>query len=132
MAYLKAFEGLGSDQPYEPPRLPALRPTAHGPDGGTGAAKAVACENVLDDAFLATLKSLGIRLIAATYKELRRLGCNLLSLGDRRVMTTGTAAGIDALLSGLGYRVIPIDLSEFVKCGGSVHCLTQTIACDVA
>lgn len=93
---------------------------------------AVACEDVLDDAFLATLKGLGIRLIAATYKELRRLGCNLLSLGDRRVMTTGTAPRIDALLSGLGYRVIPIDLSEFVKCGGGVHCLTQAIARDAA
>lgn len=93
---------------------------------------AVACVDVLDDAFLATLSRLGIRLIPATYKELRRLGCNLLSLGDRRVVTAKTAPRLDALLTGLGYRVIPIDLSEFVKCGGGVHCLTQPIARDVA
>lgn len=91
---------------------------------------AVACADVLADDFLATLKRLGIRVLPVTYKELRRLGCNLLSLGDRRVLTAGTAPRIETLLTGLGYRVIPLDLSEFVKCGGGVHCLTQPIARD--
>jgi arginine deiminase len=51
---------------------------------------AMACTDVLDDAFVARLGALGIDLMAVGYKEARQLGCNLLALGDGRVVTAGT------------------------------------------
>ncbi len=68
---------------------------------------------------------MGIDLMPVTYKEARRLGCNLLALGNRRVLTAGTCSRLDAELAVRGYRAIAVDLSEFTLCGGGVHCLTM-------
>lgn len=89
---------------------------------------AVACTDVLDDRFIARLEALGIALMPVGYKEARRLGCNLLALGERRVVTAGTCSRVDAELSRRGYRSIAVDLSEFTMCGGGVHCLTMPLA----
>lgn len=91
---------------------------------------AVACTDVLDDTFLAQLAALDIDLIETRYKDVRKLGCNLLALGDRRVITTGDCSGIDRALALRGYRVIAVDLSEFTMCGGGAHCLTMPLARD--
>ena len=88
---------------------------------------AIACTDVLDDAFLARLEKLGIELLPLGYKEARVLGCNLLSLGDKRVLTSGTCSRADAELAVRGYRSIAVDLSEFTMCGGGVHCLTMPL-----
>jgi len=88
---------------------------------------AMACTDVLDDDFLTRLHALGIGLIPVGYKEARRLGCNLLALGDKRVVTAGTCSRTDAELAGRGYRAIAVDLSEFTMCGGGVHCLTMPL-----
>ena len=88
---------------------------------------AMACTEVLEPDFMAQLDGLGIDLMQVGYKEARQLGCNLLSLGDRRVVTAGTCSRIDAELSCRGYRSIAVDLSEFILCGGGVHCLTMPL-----
>lgn len=88
---------------------------------------ALACADVLDDGFLALIEAEGIETVPVSYKEARRLGCNILSLGERRVLSAGSAPRIDDELGARGYRVMPIDLSEFVQCGGGVHCLTMPL-----
>jgi len=88
---------------------------------------AMACIDALSAPFLAKLDALGIDLMPVGYKEARRLGCNLLALGDRRVLTAGTCSRVDAELAGRGYRAIAVDLSEFTMCGGGVHCLTMPL-----
>lgn len=88
---------------------------------------AMACIDVLEDHLLATLSGLGIELEPVGYKEARRLGCNLLSVGDQRVVTAGTCSRLDAQLAARGYRAIAVDLSEFTLCGGGVHCLTMPL-----
>lgn len=88
---------------------------------------AVACTNALDQAFLTNMARMGIELLPVTAAEARRLGCNLLSLGDNRVVTAGTSSRIDVELAVRGYRSIAVDLSEFTMCGGGVHCLTMPL-----
>lgn len=88
---------------------------------------ALACADVLDETMLARLEAWGIDLMPVAYKEARRLGCNLLSLGQRRVVTTGACTRIDVALASRGYRSIAVDLSEFTACGGGVHCLTMPL-----
>ena len=89
---------------------------------------AMACTDVLDDRLLERLGELGIDLLPVRYKEARRLGCNLLALGNKRVLTAGTCSRLDAALAMRGYRSIAVDLSEFALCGGGVHCLTMPLA----
>jgi arginine deiminase len=88
---------------------------------------AMACTEVLDERLLTRLDGMGIDLMPVGYKEARRLGCNLLALGERRVLTAGTCSRVDAELAGRGYRAIAVDLSEFAMCGGGVHCLTMPL-----
>lgn len=88
---------------------------------------ALACTDVLDDRFLERLGELGIDLLPVRYKEARRLGCNLLALGNKRVLTAGTCSRLDAALAMRGYRSIAVDLREFTMCGGGVHCLTMPL-----
>jgi N-dimethylarginine dimethylaminohydrolase len=88
---------------------------------------AMACTDVLEEDLLGRLGAMGIDLMPVSYKEARRLGCNLLALGDKRVVTAGTCSRIDAELAVRGYRAIAVDLSEFTLCGGGVHCLTMPL-----
>lgn len=88
---------------------------------------AVACTDVLQDGFLARIEAAGIELLPLSYKETRRLGCNLLSLGDKRVVSSGTCPRTDAVLTARSFRTISLGLSEFTMCGGGVHCLTMPL-----
>ncbi len=88
---------------------------------------AIACTDVLDERFMERIEDMGIELLPIAYKEARRLGCNLLSLGDKRVVTSGTCSRVDVELASRGYRSIAVDLSEFTMCGGGVHCLTMPL-----
>jgi len=89
---------------------------------------AVACVDVLHDDFLRALTAEGIELIPVSYKEARRLGCNLLALGRRRVVASGGNMRVAAELRRRGVRVEMVDVSQFERCGGGVHCLTMPIA----
>jgi arginine deiminase len=88
---------------------------------------AMACADVLDEMLLKQLEGLGIDLIPVAYKEARKLGCNLLSLGRRRVLTEGSCTRLNVELARRDYRAISVDLSEFTLCGGGVHCLTMPL-----
>ena len=88
---------------------------------------AIACTDVLDERFMERIEDLGIELLPIAYKEARKLGCNLLSLGDKRVVTSGTCSRVDVELASRGYHSIALDLSEFTMCGGGVHCLTMPL-----
>lgn len=89
---------------------------------------ALACVDVLHDDFLAAMAEEGIELIPVTYKEARGLGCNLLALGDRRVITSASSPRVAAELRRRGVTVDTVDVSQFEHCGGGIHCLTMPIA----
>lgn len=89
---------------------------------------ALACVDVLHDDFLRMLKAEDIELIPVTYKEARGLGCNLLALGDRRVIASASNVRVAAELRRRGVHVDTIDVSQFERCGGGIHCLTMPLA----
>lgn len=89
---------------------------------------ALACVDVLHDDFLRTMTAEGIELIPVSYKEARRLGCNLLSLGARRVVASAANVRITRELRRRGVKVTSVDVSQFERCGGGIHCLTMPIA----
>lgn len=89
---------------------------------------ALACRDVLDDGFIAQMEDGGIELLPVSYKDVRKLGCNVVSLGGGRVLTSVDNVRANAQLAARGYDLIPLDLSQFTRCGGGVHCLTMPLA----
>lgn len=92
-------------------------------DGGT----ALACTEVLDDTFLEELAARGIDMIPASYKEARRLGCNVVSLDGRTIFAGNGAPRVNAAMRKDGFEVIEFALDQFHACGGGVHCLTMPL-----
>lgn len=90
--------------------------------------RALACVEVLDGKFVDTLHSLGIELVAATYEEVRSLGCNIVSMGAGRIVSGSGQHRLNGLLTALGYQVVEVDIDQFTRCGGGVHCLTLPLA----
>ncbi len=88
---------------------------------------ALACRDVLSDDFLALLDDLGIRTIDVSYKEARGLGCNILAIGDKRILSSAANGRVNAALTERGFAVEAIDVSQFTACGGGIHCLTMPL-----
>ena len=90
--------------------------------------RAVACLDTLEAEFAATMADLGISLLPATPDEVDRLEANLLSLGGGRVVAPAGETRINRELRRLGHEVIEVEIDQFVRCGGGVHCLTMPLA----
>ena len=92
---------------------------------------ALACVDVLDDSFLAWLDNNAIRLIPVSYKEaMLDMACNVLALGDGRVVTPHHCKRVNALLRSEGLTVYDPNLDQFAHGGGSVHCMTMPLRRD--
>jgi len=89
---------------------------------------AVACLDVLPEAFTGWLAGHGIRCLPVPYREAMRLGCNILSLGGGRVISARESAGVNAMLRAEGLEVLDPALSLFTAGGGGPHCLTCPLA----
>jgi N-dimethylarginine dimethylaminohydrolase len=90
--------------------------------------RAVACVEALDDDFLATIADLDITIVPASIREVDALGPNLLALGEGRVLSATDNVRINGELERLGYRVLTVDIGQFTRCGGGVHCLTMPLS----
>jgi N-dimethylarginine dimethylaminohydrolase len=92
---------------------------------------ALACADVLDDAFLDWLKRNGIRTLPVSYKEaMHDMACNVLALGRGRVISPRHSARTNALLRAEGIEVSTPNLDFFSAGGGSVHCMTMPLRRD--
>lgn len=89
---------------------------------------AVACPEALGQDAVDQLRGFGLTVIEASEAEVARLGANLLSLGDRRVMSPRDNRRLNAILSERGLDVIEVSLDQFTRCGGGAHCLTMPLA----
>lgn len=96
--------------------------------GMVGTDCAVACTDILPDHALRWLEGRGIDIVPVSYAEAMLLGCNVMSLGDRRVISTASAPRMNADLRARGYTVFDPDMSMFVHAGGSVHCMCQPLS----
>ncbi len=93
---------------------------------------AVACLEVLGEAFGAWLGRHGIAVVEASYREVMAMSCNLLALGDGRVISPRHSARINAQLRARGLTVFDPPLDLFAQGGGSVHCMTMPLRRDPA
>ena len=71
----------------------------------------------------AVLKRLVPELLSVSEADAARFVCNAVVIGKDVVMQTGASASLRRRLSQRGFRLHLVDLSEFLKAGGSAKCL---------
>jgi len=85
---------------------------------------------VYPDAFTPETRSLLAsrwNLIPVTAEEQTKLAVNVLSLGDRVVLSQPQHARLNGELRARGFRVEEVDISEIVKGGGAFRCITMPL-----
>jgi N-dimethylarginine dimethylaminohydrolase len=65
--------------------------------------------------------------IQVSLEEASHFACNMVNIGNTVIFNQAAPNLIDALRS-KGLQVFPLDMSEFIKAGGSCKCLTLRIA----
>ena len=91
---------------------------------------ALACSEVLDDGLLDWLQAHQIRLLPVSYKDAMTMACNVLALGDERVISAAHATAVNAAMTAEGIEVIELPLDFFTRGGGGVHCMTMPLVRD--
>lgn len=65
--------------------------------------------------------------IPVTKEDAERFACNAVNVGDTVILNQGSQTLVDTLKD-RGLKVVEVDVSEFLKAGGSTKCLTLKIA----
>lgn len=65
--------------------------------------------------------------IDVTEKEQFTLGTNILSIGNKTIISLSINKEVNRQLEKRGYKIIPLDITEIIKSGGSFRCITLPI-----
>ncbi|MDB6044802.1 MAG: amidinotransferase [Gammaproteobacteria bacterium] len=91
---------------------------------------AVVCVEAVEPELVAWLKAKGIRIIAVPYADAMQLGCNVVALGDERVLVPASSKNLIAACRAEGLTVYAPDVSMIGNGGGAVHCMCQALRRD--
>jgi N-dimethylarginine dimethylaminohydrolase len=81
--------------------------------------------------FRALLEARGYTILPVGYRDAMALGCNIVSLGQDRVLSTAGNNDLNQRLRALGFTVFDPDLSLYTLGGGGPHCLCQALQRDL-
>ena len=68
--------------------------------------------------------------IAVSERDAVRFACNAIVIGRSIVMQAGVSTTLKRALSRRGFRLYPVELSEFLKAGGAAKCLVLQLHCQ--
>ena len=88
---------------------------------------AAVCLDTTSDRVISWLRAKGIELVPVSYRDTMRLGCNVVALGNDRILSTADSEDLNARLRALGFTVYDPDMSMFLMGGGGVHCMCQPV-----
>ncbi|MBN7796883.1 dimethylarginine dimethylaminohydrolase family protein [Parahaliea mediterranea] len=88
---------------------------------------AAACIQALEQDFVDWLRGRGIELIDISYRAMLELGCNVVALGNGRVLLPKDNTELAQKCRAHGLTVIDPDVSMFTAGGGGVHCMCQPL-----
>jgi N-dimethylarginine dimethylaminohydrolase len=91
---------------------------------------AAVCFDTTEPEVVDWLKAKNIELIPVSYPDTMTLGCNVMALGNDRVLSTAANGDLNARLRALGFEVYDPDMSIFTRGGGGVHCMAQPLRRD--
>jgi N-dimethylarginine dimethylaminohydrolase len=83
---------------------------------------ALVCEDALPPYAIEWLEAQEIERVIVPYADCVKLGGNVVSLGDKRVLSMVHNVNINARLESRGFEITAIDYDMFALGGGGVHC----------
>lgn len=91
---------------------------------------AAVCLETTEDDVVDWLRHQQIEIIPASFEETMALGCNVVALGNEKVLSTAGATDLNAKMRAIGLTVFDPDMSMFTWAGGGVHCMCQPLRRD--
>jgi len=78
------------------------------------------------------LRAKGHEIIDVPFEDTMNLGCNLMSLGNDRVIAPTSSRSLIEKLRANGFEVAAVETAEISKTGGGIHCMAQALRREVA
>ncbi len=91
---------------------------------------AAVCLECTDPGIVDWLKSKQIEIVPVPFQETMALGCNVVALGEDRVMLPAESKTLKAALKARGFTVYDPELSMITQGGGGIHCMCQSLRRD--
>lgn len=91
---------------------------------------AAVCLDTTPDHIIDWLKSKKIEMVPVSFQDTMALGCNVVSLGNDRVLAPASSKDLISKLRAQGFEVYDPDMSMFLAAGGGVHCMCQALKRD--
>ncbi len=91
---------------------------------------AAVCLESTDDSVIEWLKSKQIEIIPVPFKDTLDLGCNVVALGNDRVLLPKHSQTLKERARAHGLEVFDPDVSMITPGGGGVHCMCQALRRD--
>ncbi|KMW59513.1 NG-dimethylarginine dimethylaminohydrolase 1 [Candidatus Rhodobacter oscarellae] len=91
---------------------------------------AAVCLECTDEAIVDWLKAKGIEILPVPFKDTMALGCNVVALGDDRVLLPAESTTLKEMLRARGFTIYDPELSMITQGGGGVHCMCQSLRRD--
>lgn len=91
---------------------------------------AAVCVDTTDPKIVDWLKAKKIEIVEVDYRDTMELGCNVMSLGDDKVISTSRSKKLNEQLRARGFTVYDPEVTMFTKGGGGVHCMAQALRRD--
>ena len=88
---------------------------------------AAVCTETTDEKIISWLKGKRIRIIPVPFKETMNLGCNVVALGDDRVLLPKAASTLKKALKAEGFTIFDPDVEMITQGGGGLHCMCQSL-----
>lgn len=93
---------------------------------------AAVCVDAIEPEIVDWLRAKRIEIVPVGFRDTMGLGCNVMSLGNDRVLSMAQSGELNERLRALGFTVYDPDMSQFQLAGGGVHCLAQPLRRDPA
>ena len=87
----------------------------------------VACVEAIEPELLQWLRAQNIRVLEVPYVDAMDLGCNVVALGDERVLVPASSRRLIEMCRAEGLEVYDPDVSMISAGGGAVHCMCQAL-----
>lgn len=91
---------------------------------------AAVCLECTDPKIVDWLKAKKIEIIPVPFQETMALGCNVVALGEDRVLLPAGSKTLKDALRARGFTIYDPELSMITQGGGGVHCMCQSLIRD--
>ncbi|MGO1120472.1 dimethylarginine dimethylaminohydrolase family protein [Rhodovibrionaceae bacterium A322] len=92
---------------------------------------AAVCSDALEPDLIAWLKGRGIELIDVSFSSAIELGCNVVALGDDRVLLPAASTELKEKCKAHGLTVYDPQVDMITGGGGGLHCMCQSLRRDL-